>query len=295
MAASLSGARDDFAQIEQIRHSHPANASQPLEFAGVFLGRELTRKERRLSSGLISLDTLIGGGIVRGRISEIVGPSGSGKTSLAARFIAAATRRGEAAAWIDLAGAFDPASAAASGVDLPRTLWVHPAAASSGAGRARDPERPFPFFRNQVEKKFQRAIELVLKAGGFGVVVVDFGNGARALLQSTALRIARLAERAGTAVIVLGSHRMCGTFAALSLALKCGRVSFTRIGPALFDGFAVQARVARNKLGGTGADANWLTLIDPLACAPQQGGAGRPARPATCGRDACAGDDRRRF
>ena len=284
MAASLLTVRGDFAQIERIRYSRLANASQLLEFAGVFLGRELTRKERRLASGLIPLDALIGGGIVRGRISEIVGPSGSGKTSLAARFIAVATRHGEAAAWIDLAGAFDPASAAASGVDLPRTLWVYPAATAP-----RDPSLgslPQDDKRAMLACQSQRAIELVLEAGGFGVVAVDFGDGARALPQSTALRIARLAERAGTAVIVLGSHRMCGTFAALSLALKCGRVSFTRIGPALFDGFAVQARVGRNKLGGTGADANWLTLSDPGVEAEPS-----PARHGACKRASAAPRD----
>ena len=78
------------------------------EFAGVFRGRELTRKDRRLCSGLYPIDGLIGGGIVRGRVSEITGVMGSGKTSLAASFIATATRRGEVAAWIDSATSSTP-------------------------------------------------------------------------------------------------------------------------------------------------------------------------------------------
>src|SRR5208283_4542575 len=83
---------------------------QQLEFSGVFRGHELTRKDRRLSSGLAPLDALIDGGIPRGRISEITGRAGSGKTSLAASFAAL--------------GAFDPESMSAAGVELHRMLWA---------------------------------------------------------------------------------------------------------------------------------------------------------------------------
>src|SRR5208337_1500729 len=97
---------------------------QLLEFSGVFRGHELTRKDRRLSSGLALLDALIDGGIPRGRISEITGRAGSGKTSIAASFAAFATRRGEVAAWLDAAGAFDPESMSAAGVELRLMLWA---------------------------------------------------------------------------------------------------------------------------------------------------------------------------
>src|SRR5260370_21489026 len=89
---------------------------QQLEFSGVFRGHELTRKDRRLSSGLAPLDALIDGGIPRGRISEITGRAGSGKTSIAASFTAYATHRGEVAAWLDTSGSFDPESMAAAEV-----------------------------------------------------------------------------------------------------------------------------------------------------------------------------------
>jgi hypothetical protein len=95
-----------------------------LEITGVFRGRELTRKERRLTCGIAPVDRLIGGGIVRGRVSEIIGNPGAGRTSLAAAFAASVTARGEVAAWIDTGGGFDPASIAAAGVDLARMLWV---------------------------------------------------------------------------------------------------------------------------------------------------------------------------
>src|ERR1700687_5814312 len=88
----------------------PIESIQVSEIPHVFRGRELTRKHHRLSSGLTSVDTALGGGLVRGRINEIAGCAGPGKTSLATTFLARATRRGEVAAWIDFADAFDPLS-----------------------------------------------------------------------------------------------------------------------------------------------------------------------------------------
>src|SRR5229473_567138 len=112
--------------LQAVRPPSPAPQKDPqqLEFTGVFRGHELTRKDRRLRSGLAPLDALIDGGIPRGRISEITGRAGSGKTSIAASFAAFATRRGEVAAWLDASGSFDPESMAAAGVDLRRMLWA---------------------------------------------------------------------------------------------------------------------------------------------------------------------------
>src|SRR3984885_7355983 len=140
---------------------------QQLEFSGVFRGHELTRKDRRLSSGLAPLDALINGGIPRGRISEITGRAGSGKTSIAASFAAFATHRGEVAAWLDSAGSFDPESMAAAGVELRRMLW-----ASMRRGSARDLRSPLQKGRPGVRSAIVKAAELVLEAGGFGLVVV---------------------------------------------------------------------------------------------------------------------------
>ena len=112
-----------------------------------------------------------------------------------------------------------------------------------------------------------KAAELVLEAGGFGLVVVDFGEAPRALAHASALRIARAAERSGAAVIAIAPWRMCGTFAALSLAASRAETSFSRLAPGspvMFDGLAVDAMVARNKLGGTGRRVRVRALIDPV-------------------------------
>jgi hypothetical protein len=238
--------------------------AQQLEFSGVFRGHELTRKDRRLSSGLAPLDALIDGGIPRGRISEITGRAGSGKTSIAASFAAFATRRGEVAAWLDSSGSFDPESMVAAGVELRRMLW---ASMSRGSARPCSPllkGRPAGL---GARSAIVKAAELVLEAGGFGLVVVDFGEAPRALTYASSLRIARAAERSGAAVIAIAPWRMCGTFAALSIAASRAETSFRRLAPGspvMFDGLAVDAMVARNKMGGTGRHVRVRALIDPI-------------------------------
>ena len=240
----------------------PVQKPQLLEFAGVFRGHELTRKDRRLSSGLAPLDDLIDGGIPRGRISEITGRAGSGKTSLAASFAKSATHRGEVAAWLDGSGSFDPESMAAAGVELGRMLW----ASMTTTMATRMPRvAASPLARRQ--SAIIKAAELVLEAGGFGLVVLDFGEAPRALTHASALRIARAAERSGAAVIALAPWRMCGTFAALSLAASRAETSFSQLAPGApmtFDGLTVVAMLARNKMGGTGRRARVRALIDPI-------------------------------
>jgi circadian clock protein KaiC len=51
--------------------------------------------QERLSTGISSLDEMLGGGVPRGYSVMIAGPSGSGKTVLSGQFIAEGVRRGE--------------------------------------------------------------------------------------------------------------------------------------------------------------------------------------------------------
>jgi hypothetical protein len=266
MAAAVAKAWDSSASALVLPQSKPThnNLQQSLEFSGVFRGHEFTRKDRRLVSGLAPLDALLEGGIPRGRISEIIGAPGSGKTSLAAAFAASATSRGEVAAWLDASGAFDPDSMAAAGVELKRLLW----ASFKNSSPARLPGA-IPSRRNSAILK---AAEMILAAGGFGLVVIDFGDDTRALPQSPALRLARAAERSGAAVIALATYRMCGTFAALSLSSCRAGLRFSRLtpaSPATFEGLSIEATVARNKMGATGRRARLDALVDPILADPR--------------------------
>jgi len=282
MAASPTALIETVARAPAVAPLRTLTDRQIAEFSGVFRGRELTRKDRRLSSGIAALDAVLDGGIVRGRVSEIVGRPGFGRTSLAASFAAIATRRGEVAAWIDSTGAFDPRSIAAAGADLSRILWVGADAAVRARDSAESPVAEFAPARSSAPAKagikpVLLAAEMVLGAGGFGLVVIDFsfdiGGHARTLTLSAALRLARAAERSGAAVIILAERRTCGTFAALSLVLARIRPFFSRTAPgapALFDGIRVEAYVARNKLGGAGQAAAWRAATHPqLPCRSQ--------------------------
>ena len=85
------------------------------------------------TTGLSELDTLLHGGLPIGAITEVVGPPCSGRTSLALTVLAQLTKAGKAVAWIDASDALDPESAAASGVDLSRQLWVRCGATAAPA------------------------------------------------------------------------------------------------------------------------------------------------------------------
>src|SRR5215472_15280264 len=251
MATAVSLLRPDGFQIE------PAQIC-----AAVVRGHELTLKHRRLSSGIGALDAIIDGGLVRGRVSEIVGQVGSGRTTIGARFVAAATRAGEVVAWIEESRSFAPADIAAGSANLGRVLW---ASVNNRRGHGFDSAGRFRRYRFSAVFK---AAELVLKAGGFGLVVIDIGVNAPPLPQNIALRLAREAERSGTAVVVIAPHRICGTFAALSLKLTRLEASFYRLtpaSPAVFDGCVIHAATVHNKLGRTGGSAILCGAIDPLA------------------------------
>src|SRR5450755_2610821 len=76
-----------------------------------------------VSSGIPQLDSLTGG-FARGCLTEICGTASSGRTSVLLFALARATQRGEVCALVDASDAFNPASAAAAGMEMSRLLWV---------------------------------------------------------------------------------------------------------------------------------------------------------------------------
>jgi RecA/RadA recombinase len=77
-----------------------------------------------LPTGIAEVDTLLGGGLPLGGVTEIVGPAYSGRSTLVFSFLAGLTGQEATAAYVDVSDAFDPISAAAMGIDLGRLLWV---------------------------------------------------------------------------------------------------------------------------------------------------------------------------
>lgn len=79
-----------------------------------------------VSTGSLSLDIALGGGIPRGRIIEVYGPESSGKTTLTLHTIAEIQKQGGTAAFIDAEHALDPLYAKRIGVDIDNLLISQP-------------------------------------------------------------------------------------------------------------------------------------------------------------------------
>lgn len=90
------------------------------------LGESTHANVETVSSGAISLDLALGGGIPRGRIVEVYGPESSGKTTLTLHTIAEVQRNGGTAAFIDAEHALDPSYAKRIGVDIENLLLSQP-------------------------------------------------------------------------------------------------------------------------------------------------------------------------
>lgn len=79
-----------------------------------------------ISTGCLSLDLALGGGVPKGRIIEIYGPESSGKTTLALHIVAEAQKQGGQIAFVDAEHALDPVYAGKIGVDVPNMLLSQP-------------------------------------------------------------------------------------------------------------------------------------------------------------------------
>ncbi|NEO29897.1 MAG: recombinase RecA [Symploca sp. SIO3C6] len=90
------------------------------------LGDATRMKVETISSGAITLDLALGGGLPKGRVIEIYGPESSGKTTLALHAVAEVQKTGGVAAFVDAEHALDPTYSAALGVDIENLLVSQP-------------------------------------------------------------------------------------------------------------------------------------------------------------------------
>ncbi|MBU1151607.1 recombinase RecA [Patescibacteria group bacterium] len=79
-----------------------------------------------ISTGSISLDMALGGGVPRGRVVEIYGPESSGKTTLSLHITAEAQKSGGICAFVDAEHALDPEYAKKIGVNVDDLLLSQP-------------------------------------------------------------------------------------------------------------------------------------------------------------------------
>jgi recombination protein RecA len=96
------------------------------------LGDAARMKVETISSGALTLDLALGGGLPKGRVIEIYGPESSGKTTLALHAIAEVQKAGGVAAFVDAEHALDPTYSKALGVDIDNLLVAQPDTGESG-------------------------------------------------------------------------------------------------------------------------------------------------------------------
>jgi hypothetical protein len=153
-------------------------------------------------TGVAEIDA-VAGGVPRGAITEICGPASSGRTSLLVSLLAEATGREEACALVDSGDAFDPVSAAATGVDLDRLLWVRCGGHPDHALKAAD---------------------MLVQGGGFGFVVIDFADVPPRITSRIPMaswfRFRRAIENTPTALVVLEREPTLKSCASLILEMR---------------------------------------------------------------------------
>lgn len=155
-----------------------------------------------LSAGIEEVDALTGG-LPRGAISELFGPASSGRTSIMVSLLAYATTHDEVCAVVDVNDTFAPTAAAAAGIDFDRLLWIRCGGSLENAFKATD---------------------LLLHAGGFGLVILDLADiaakDARRIIPSWWYRFRRTVENRPTSIVVLSEEACTRSCAALALELK---------------------------------------------------------------------------
>jgi recombination protein RecA len=85
-----------------------------------------------ISTGSLVLDSILGGGLGKGRIVEVYGAESSGKTTIALTAAADVQSRGGTVAFIDFENALDPRYATKLGVDIPNMALSQPDYAEQG-------------------------------------------------------------------------------------------------------------------------------------------------------------------
>lgn len=108
------------AALAQIDRQFGENSVMRLGTQGASSGVEL------FSTGSLTLDVALGGGLPRGRIVEIYGPESSGKTTMTLHAIAEMQKLGGTCAFVDAEHALDPSYAQKLGVNIDDLLVSQP-------------------------------------------------------------------------------------------------------------------------------------------------------------------------
>jgi recombination protein RecA len=215
------------ADLEALLRTHKLDNTLPTALPG-----DARDEQAVVGTGIPALDRRLDGGFPRGQMSEIVGPRSSGRLSLLLATLAVATARGEAVALIDPLDMLDVPATDASGVDLARLLWVRGCQLSTPSpdtwfrdtrgrrGAADEPGEPL----DRAVERAVKAFNLVLQAGGFGVVALDLAEvpamATKRLPFTTWLRLQRGVEASQTVCLILGARATARSAGGVTLELS---------------------------------------------------------------------------
>ena len=230
-------------------------ALDPRIFAKVRSGAELlrhtanTERSSILPTTLDAVDALLGGGLPRGKMVELVARRGAGRFSIVMSTLVAATTMGEAVALVDLGDHFDPQLAEANGVDLRRLLWVRP----------------------RTVKEAVMSAEMIT-ATGFQLVVVDMGlhplRGRRAP-DAAWVRLGRTAEAHGTAMLVSSPYPLTGTASEAVLKGSGARAKWIGKSPRLLAGIEMSLTLEKHRHLKSGAKTKVSFVVSDSAPSTQ--------------------------
>ena len=180
-----------------------------------------------LATSVASFDEVLGGGLPRGSLVELVGRGSCGRFSTLIAALQQMTSAGEAAALVDQGSQLDPQAATAAGIDLDRLLWLRPQRLDDSLAAAE-----------------------MLVATGFKLVVLDLGLPPVLGRPSLAawLRLARSAANHQAVILVGSPYRLsgCAATAVLSSGRGRGRWSGSIGGLRLLDGISAQLELDKH-------------------------------------------------
>lgn len=153
-------------------------------------------------------------GLQRGSLAEIYGRRSSGRISFVHSVLATATAAGEVCAVVDWRSSFAPGAAAAAGILLDRLVWVR--------------------CHGNVQHAL-RSTDLLLHAGGFGVVLLDLCEAPALVLNRIPLsywyRFRRTVEHTPTILLVCGERPQAKSCAIHSVELASKRFHWSGDSP----------------------------------------------------------------
>ena len=189
--------------FQRLRSALPSSLKDMLCRARELGSSETGSQNADLPTTLGGIDDLLSGGLVRGRLIELVGRRSSGRFSAVLSTLASLTARGENAVLVDLGDGLDPRAAETAGAVLPRILWLRPLHLKTALIGA----------------------EVALQCG-FPLVALELGlppvSGGRGC-ETSWLRLARAALTQRSIALISSPYRVSGTAASEVLEFSTAR------------------------------------------------------------------------